>query len=111
MRKLLAVLLLLCSVHAMAQVKVEQQSNDKKIAKDSVMADTTSYFTRSIMQNKTALRISEQEAKRYNRKFLPSSSQPIFQDEGQKRLKQRNMNANGDILTNIGDLLINSIRK
>ncbi len=130
MRQLFAVLLLWCSVHTMAQVKVEQQMKDSVAPSDSVTAsvtdkakevekskgqvaesaapaDTVSCVKRSIMLNKTDFRISGQDAKRYTRKSLPSF-RPIFEDEGLKRLKLRDMNANGDVWTNIGDFLIKS---
>ncbi len=131
MRKIAVICLLLVGIQAMAQTTFGQRPNVMKATHDSIIAsfadkgkqltmmkgqwagvkkDTTSYFMKSVMTNKSALRISSQDVRRYTHNVLPSSKN-LFEDQQMKRLRQTDLywNNNRDTWTGIGSYILDAI--
>ncbi len=133
MRKIIVVMLLLCCIPALAQVSFGKKPNVLMVSHDSIIAafadkgrqmlasqrqwgsglsqnDTTSYFSKSLIQNKMILHISRQDVRRYNRNTLPSS-RTMFEDQQLKRLRQNDIywNTNRNTWMGIGSYIIDAI--
>ncbi len=134
MRKNVVIMLLFGFAPAMAQVSLGRKPNILTATHDSIIAtfadkgrqmlvsqeqwgcrvansnDTTSYFARSLIQNKAILQISRQNVRRYNRKTLPSS-RAVFENQQLKRLRQTDMywNTNRNTWMGIGSYILDAI--